>query len=139
MRLRQCGLRSPLPGTLLSIAPSLANKMDELQLLLGTQRLLLIFRFVLHGDVAEWIDPRLGAAAGRFQLFRADRHTGLFSKTNGGGICFYMNICWCTDVTVILQHCPPVLESFIDICKPFYSPREFAVVLGDFIKGQTIC
>lgn len=55
-----------------------------------------------------------------------------------GGICFYMNSGWCIDVTVILQHCPPVLESFIDICKPFYSPREFAVVLGDFIKGQTI-
>ena len=35
------------------------------------------------------------------------------------GICFYTNSSWCNNVTVIQQHCTPVLETF-------YYPREFA-------------
>ena len=60
-----------------------------------------------------------------FQLFRADRDTGLSGKTKGGGICFYTNSGWCNDVTVILKHCSHHLETFILNIKPFYSPYEF--------------
>ena len=73
-----------------------------------------------------------------FQLFRADRDTELSGKTKGGGICFYLNSGWCKDVTVMLQHCSPVLETHIINCKPFYSPREFAsfILVGVYIPPQ---
>jgi ribosome assembly protein 1 len=73
-----------------------------------------------------------------FQLFRADRDTELSGKTKGGGICFYLNSGWCKDVTVMLQHCSPVLETHIINCKPFYSPREFAsfILVGVDIPPQ---
>ncbi|XP_076735994.1 uncharacterized protein LOC143412342 [Maylandia zebra] len=61
-----------------------------------------------------------------FHLLRADRQAALSGKTKGGGVCFYINSGWCTDVTVIAQHCSPSLEYLFIHCKPFYSPREFA-------------
>ena len=65
VRLRQRGLRTPLPGIILSNVRSLSNKLDELQLLLGKNGLFFICCFVLHGDVAVWINTGLCAAAGR--------------------------------------------------------------------------
>jgi len=43
----------------------------------------------------------------------------------------------CNDVTLILQHCFPYLESFIINCKPFYFPRELAsfILVGSFNQG----
>lgn len=40
-----------------------------------------------------------------FQLYRTDRDTALSGKTQGGGICFYVNGGWCNDETVIQQYC----------------------------------
>lgn len=45
---------------------SLSNKLDELQLLVGKNRLLFISCVVLHGNLAVRIDIRLCAACGRF-------------------------------------------------------------------------
>ncbi|XP_019210931.1 uncharacterized protein LOC109200009 [Oreochromis niloticus] len=61
-----------------------------------------------------------------FHLLRADQQASLSGKTTGGGVCFYINSGWCTDVTVIAQHCSSSLEYLFIHCKPFYSPREFA-------------
>ena len=61
-----------------------------------------------------------------FQLYRADRDTYLSGKTCCGGVCFFVNESWCTDVTVIQQHCSAALEHIIINCRPFYSPREFS-------------
>ncbi len=33
-----------------------------------------------------------------YQLFRSDRITELMGKTRGGGLCFYINEGWCSDV-----------------------------------------
>ncbi|KAI3374151.1 hypothetical protein L3Q82_006006 [Scortum barcoo] len=77
-------------------------------------------------DVAVWMDTGLCAAAGSFTLFRADGDTQLSGKSKGGGVCFYTNSGWCNDVTVIVQHCSPDVESFFIKCKPSYSPCEFA-------------
>ena len=73
-----------------------------------------------------------------FHLLRADRDAQLSGKSKGGGICFFTNSGWCNDVTVILQHCSPHLETFIINCKPFYSPREFAsfILVGVYIPPQ---
>ena len=63
--LRRRGHHTALPGIFLANVRSLANKMYELQVLLRKNRLFIIFWFVLHGDVAVWINPGLCAAAGR--------------------------------------------------------------------------
>ena len=92
-----------------------------------------------------WIDPDSALELAGFQLFRADPDTELSGKTKGGGICFYANSGWCRDVTVILQHCSPDLETFIINCRPFYSPREFTsfILVGVYIPPQatadTVC
>ncbi|KAG7501340.1 RNA-directed DNA polymerase from transposon BS [Solea senegalensis] len=136
VRLRQRGLRTSLPGIFLSNVRSLANKLDELQLLLGKNRD--FYSSAVLCFTETWLcglipDSALQLAG--FQLYRADRDTELSGKTKGGGICFYINSGWCNDVTVIQQHCSPDLESFIINCKPFYSPREFAsfILVGVYI------
>ena len=131
MRLRQRGLRTPLPGIFLSNVRSLPNKLEELQLLLGKNRdfpssaVLCFTETWLSGLIP---DSALHLAG--FQLCRVDRDTELSGKTKGGGICFYINSGWCNDVTVIQQHFSPDLESFI-----INSPREFAsfILVGVYI------
>ncbi|KAK3568450.1 hypothetical protein QTP86_007299 [Hemibagrus guttatus] len=82
--------------------------------------------------------PDSALQLGGFNLYRADRHTELSGKTQGGGICFYINNSWCNDVKVLSQFCSPDLEAFIINCKPFYSPREFSsfILLGVYIPPQ---
>ncbi|KAK0151060.1 hypothetical protein N1851_007806 [Merluccius polli] len=117
VRLRQRGLHTPLPGIFLSNVRSLPNKNRDFP----SSAVLCFTETWLSGLIP---DSALHLAG--FQLCRADRDTELSGKTNGGGICFYINSGWCNDVTVIQQHCSPDLESFIINCKPFYSPCEFA-------------
>ncbi|KAK0143434.1 hypothetical protein N1851_018409 [Merluccius polli] len=111
VRLRQRGLRTPLPGIFLSNVRSLPNKLEELQLLLGKNRdfpssaVLCFMETWLSGLIP---DSALHLAG--FQLCRADRDTELSGKNKGGGICFYINSGWCNDVTVIQQHCSPDLR-----------------------------
>ncbi len=57
-----------------------------------------------------------------YQLFRSDRITELTGKTRGGGLCFYINEGWCSDVTTLKKMCSPNLEALFINCKPFYSP-----------------
>ncbi len=61
-----------------------------------------------------------------YQLFRADCITELTGKTRGGGLCFYINEGWCSDVTTLKKMCSSNLEALFINCKPFYSPREFS-------------
>ena len=80
---------------------------------------------------------------GRFVWTCVCAHASAASRSNisgaplGGGIFFffYVNGCWCNDVTVIQQHCSPDLQFFIIYCKPFISPREFAsfILVGVYI------
>ncbi|KAK3516000.1 hypothetical protein QTP70_000716 [Hemibagrus guttatus] len=82
--------------------------------------------------------PDSALQLGGFNLYRADRHTELSGKTQGGGICFYINNSWCNDVKVLSQLCSPDLEAFTINCKPFYSPREFSsfILVGVYIPPQ---
>ncbi|XP_071326651.1 uncharacterized protein [Trachinotus anak] len=138
-RLRRRALRTPLPGIFLSNVRSLPNKLDELQLLVQKNRdfssssVLCFTETWLCGSI-----PNSALELAGFQLFRADRDTELSGKTKVGGICFYANSGWCKDVTVILQHCSPDLETFIINCRPFYSPREFTsiILVGVYIPPQ---
>lgn len=60
-----------------------------------------------------------------FSAFRADRDFEAVGKSRGGGLLFLVNSRWCSDVTVLHQHCSTDIESLFILCRPFYSPREF--------------
>ncbi|XP_051928360.1 uncharacterized protein LOC127604961 [Hippocampus zosterae] len=113
--------------------------MDELLLLTKTNKT--FARSAALCFTETWLsdrhpDPALHLPG--FRLLRADRDTELSGKSNGGGICFYINEEWCTDVTKLDAHCSPDLESLSLNCKPFYSPHEFTsfLLVGVYIAPQ---
>ncbi len=127
MKSRECGLRTPLPSIHLVNLCSLANKSDELQLLTRTNKDFLNSAVLCFMET--WLKGYIPDSAlhlSGFQLFRADRVTESSGKTRGGGLCFYINEGWCTDVTVLKKMCCPNLEALFINCKPFYSPWEFS-------------
>uniref|UniRef100_A0A1A8PUX4 Reverse transcriptase domain-containing protein n=1 Tax=Nothobranchius rachovii TaxID=451742 RepID=A0A1A8PUX4_9TELE len=139
VRLRQRGFRMPLPAIHLANVRSLPNKMDELLLLNRTNRdfahsAALCFTETWLSDLT----PDNGLYLPGFCLHRADREKELSGKTKGGGICFYINECWCTDATVLSKHCSSNLETIFLNCKPFYSPREISsfILIGVYIHPQ---
>lgn len=97
----------------------LCNKLDELQLLVGKNRD--FYSSFVPCFTEMWLCHVTWLQLAGFQLIRADRDTELSSKRKGGGVCFYINNGWCSDVTVIHQQCSPNLEFLIINCK-FYSP-----------------
>ncbi|TWW53073.1 NACHT, LRR and PYD domains-containing protein 12 [Takifugu flavidus] len=105
-RLRRRGSRTALPGIFLSNVNSLCNKMDELKLLMRIK------------DFST-SDSSCSSSGDSSCSWRSGERAG-------GGVCFYINSDWCTDVTVISQHCSPAVEYLFINCRPFYSPREFA-------------
>uniref|UniRef100_A0A3B4A3B1 Uncharacterized protein n=1 Tax=Periophthalmus magnuspinnatus TaxID=409849 RepID=A0A3B4A3B1_9GOBI len=121
------GARTPLPGIFLSNVRSLSNKTDELALLMRRNKDFSSSCVLCFTET--WLNERILDCALQlegFQLLRADRQRGLSGgKTKGGSVCFYINNAWCTDVTVISQHCSPAVEYLFMNCRPFYSPHEF--------------
>ncbi len=73
-----------------------------------------------------------------FQLIRADRDAESMGKLRGGGMCFYINERWCTDVTVLKKMCCSDLKTLFFNCKPFYSPREICsfILVSVYIPPQ---
>uniref|UniRef100_A0A1A8C8J6 Alkylated DNA repair protein AlkB homologue 8 N-terminal domain-containing protein n=1 Tax=Nothobranchius kadleci TaxID=1051664 RepID=A0A1A8C8J6_NOTKA len=113
--------------------------MDELLLLNRTNRdfahsAALCFTETWLSDLI----PDNGVYLPGFCLHRADREKEPSGKTKGGGICFYINECWCTDATVLSKHCSSNLETIFLNCKPFYSPREISsfILIGVYIHPQ---
>ncbi len=134
---RRQGLRTALPSIYPVNVRSVANKMDELLLLNRTN--MDFCRFA-----ALWSETWLGEHIPDsslhlpgFQLLHGDC-TELLGKTRGGGICFYINKGWCTDVTVLKKSCSPHLETLFINCKPFYSQWEFSsfILVGVYIDPQ---
>ncbi|XP_040915374.1 NACHT, LRR and PYD domains-containing protein 3-like [Toxotes jaculatrix] len=60
--------------------------------------------------------------APRIRLNRDTERTG---KQHGGGVCFYMNTCWCSTVVVREELCNADIELLAVSLHPFYLPREF--------------
>ncbi|XP_061139665.1 uncharacterized protein LOC133157277 [Syngnathus typhle] len=82
--------------------------------------------------VETWLSKRTSYHAvelAGFRLTRPDRSAELSGKSKGGGLCFYINERWCTDVTVLKEFCSPLLETLFINCRPFYSPREFSSIV----------
>ncbi len=126
VKLRQCGLRTPLPSIHLANLRSLPNKMDEILLLSRTNKDFSNSAALCFTET--WLKDTIPDSAlhlPNFQLIRADRKAESTGKLRGGGTCFHINERWCTDVTVLKKMCCYDLETLFINCKPFYSPREF--------------
>ncbi len=69
---------------------------------------------------------------------RSDRDAESAGKSRGGGMCFYINERWCTDVTVLKKMCCSDIETLFINCKPFYSPQEFCsfILVSVYIPSQ---
>ncbi len=80
---------------------------------------------VLHWNLAEWSHPGQRASFAGIPALQSRLHHRVNGKTRGGGLCFYINEGWCSDVTTLKKMCSPNLETLFLNCKPFYSPREF--------------
>lgn len=124
MRLRRRKHRCPLPSIILSNVRLLANKTDELSLLIRSRRdvadcsVMCVTETWLHEGV-----PNSAILPAGFSLFRADR-TADSLKQKGGGVSFHVNERWCTNTTTIHRSCSPELEALTIQCRPFYLPRE---------------
>ncbi len=117
-------LRSP--SIHLANLRSLPNKTDELLLLTRTNKDFSNSAALCFTEtwLSETIPDNVLHLPG-YQLFRSDRISELTGKTRGGGLCFYINEGWCSDVTTLKKMCSPNLEALFINCKPFYSPRVF--------------
>lgn len=110
VKLRRRELRIPLPSIHLANVRSLANKMDKLLLLQSRN-----FDFSRSAALCfteTWLSEHVPNNALRlvgFQLLRTDGSVELSGKTKGGGICFYVNESWYSDVTVLSKACSPLL------------------------------
>ncbi|KAK2920745.1 hypothetical protein Q8A73_000230 [Channa argus] len=139
VKLRQRGLRTPLPSIHLANLRSLPNKTDELLLLSRTNKD--FFNSAVLCFTETWLNdaiPDSVLSLPGFQLFRSDRDAESTGKSRGGGTCFYINNRWCSDVTVLKKMCCSDLESLVINCKPFYSPREFCsfILVSVYIPPQ---
>ncbi|XP_053272131.1 uncharacterized protein LOC128430172 [Pleuronectes platessa] len=132
-------LCSSLPRILLSNVNSLRNKMDELHLLITTNRDFADYSVLCFTESGLTEDILVSdVELTGFQLLRADRDPILSGKARAGGICFYINHGWCSDVKVIKKSCSPELETFFIDCRPFYSPPECTsfILAGVYIHPQ---
>ncbi|KAM9781040.1 uncharacterized protein ACBT44_022395 [Syngnathus typhle] len=92
--------------------------MDELLLL--TSRNTDFSRSAALCFVKTWLSertPHHAVELAGFRLTRADRSAELSGKSKGGGLCFYINERWCTDVTMLKEFCSPLLETLFINCR----------------------
>ncbi len=139
VKLRQHGLRTPLPSIHLANPRSLPNKTGELLLLSWTNKdfsnsaALFFMETWLNYTIPDSVQHLRN-----FQLIRSDRDTESTGKSRGVGTCFYINERWCTDVTVLKKMCCSDKEMLFINCKPFYSPREICsfILVSVYIPPQ---
>ncbi|XP_039509538.1 uncharacterized protein LOC120464222 [Pimephales promelas] len=126
-RLRRTGLRRlPLPSIILGNVQSLRNKVDELQ---ANVKFIPEFKNACIIALTEtWLkehDPSQDFEIDGFdQPIRLDRDAQLTGKTQGGGVCLYVNSRWCKTIIVRESICSPHIELLSISLRPFYLPRE---------------
>ncbi|KAJ4939516.1 hypothetical protein JOQ06_028964 [Pogonophryne albipinna] len=138
-RFKRRPYRPPLPALLLSNVRSLRHKMDELHLLIQSNK--------TYGDCSAicltetWLDhsiPDQAVSLAGYTLHRADRSVELTHKSKSCGICIMVNHRWCTNSTSLSHACSPLLEHLTVKCRPTYLPREFAsiIIIGVYIPPE---
>lgn len=118
-RLRRAPHKPAPPSIYLTIARSLGNKVDELELIITAQKsvldcsLIVITETWLHGGIPDEAIMLTGHTA-----HRADRNRDS-SKSRGGGLCIYPHSQWGTNATITDARCSPDLEYITVRCRPF--------------------
>ncbi len=121
--LAQLKARRPLIPTLfLANVRSLDNKVDLLRLRLSVS---IDMRNCAVLCLTEtWLNYNMPDSAFQIdglQLFRADRdHRS--GKTQGGGLCVYVNEGWCTNCGLVKSYCSETIELMTVKCRPYYLP-----------------
>ncbi len=132
VRLKRCAFRPPLPTILLANVQSLDNKFCELRACISYQRetrdCCVIF---LTETWMSAMVPDSAIELTGFSVLRSDRMKGLTGKIRGGGVCFYINNSWCDEKNLhyIKSFYSPDLEFHMLLCRPFWLPREFTVII----------
>ena len=129
-RFRRRPYRPPLPALLLSNVRSLRHKMDELQLMIQTDKDYSDCSAICLTET--WLDqsvPDQAVTLPGFTLHRSDRSSKLSGKAKGGGVCIMINERWCTNSTELTHVCSPHLEYLTVKCRPSFLPREFASII----------
>lgn len=72
--------------------------------------------------------PDLAIELVGYTVHRRDRNRDS-GKSQGGGLCIYVNNNWCTNSEAVDSHCFPDLEYLAIKCRPIDLPREFTVVM----------
>ncbi len=64
-------------------------------------------------------------------MHRVDRMKEFMGKSRAGGVCFFINNSWCDERNIhsVRSFCSPDLEYLTLLCRPFWLPREFTVVI----------
>ncbi len=104
VKLWQRGFRTALPSIHLTNLRSLPNKMDKLLLLSWLIKDFSAAPCFTENLVNDAI-PDSTLHLPNFQRLRADRNAESTGNLRGGGISFYINERWCTDVTVLKKMC----------------------------------
>ncbi len=127
-RLRKRAHSPPLPRILHANVQSLENEMDDL-------RARISFQWDCNLCLSEtWLTISVPHTAvtpsDNCSVLRMDR-TAEASKTKGGGVCFMINKKWCDprNISILSRSCSPHLEHLSIICRPFYLPREFSLII----------
>ena len=119
--------RLPLPSVIMSNVRSLRGKMDELQANVSYMHeykhacLLAFTETWLDNDVR---DEDL-SVNGFGTPVRLDRNKSDTGKSQGGGVCLFVNRKWCNTIIVRESLCTPDIELLSVSLRPYYSPREF--------------
>ncbi len=132
VRLRRRPLRPPLPTILLANIQSLDNKLCELRAHISYQWetrdscIICLTETWMSAVVPDSAIELMG-----FSVHRSDRTKELTGKSRGGGICFFINNSWCDgrNLHSIKSFCSPDLEFHMLLCRPFWLPREFTVII----------
>lgn len=122
-----------IPAVITGNVRSLANKVDELEALIRTQReyressIVCLTETWLHEQI-----PDSNVTIPGFQTVRADRDTIATGKKKGGGLAVLVNNRWCHPGHVTVKHrvCSPDIELVAVGLRPYYLPREFTSVFA---------
>ncbi len=131
-RLRERALSSPLPSILLTNVQSLESKMDDLRARISFQWDIRDCNILCLTET--WLTPSVPDTAvtpsDNFSVLRMDR-TAEAEKTKGGRVRYKINKKWCDprNISILSCSCSPHLKYLSIICRPFYLPREFSLII----------
>ncbi len=78
----------------------------------------------------QWFQTQPSSSRGSPRIAQTEQKSSE-GKAEVGGVCFYINNSWCDERNLhsIKSFCSPDLEFHMLLCRPFWLPREFTVII----------